>query len=133
MSGHLINTGTPSVHSGSGWAVPGTQPGTPRHPLAVSMVEAALSSPTHRETRQADGQWPYPRAEMRSARRIRERICEDAARLLRARGREAVLTTEDFLRLGWRRAQLAEHGAAAIANLSSENACGNDTRSPEVA
>lgn len=131
MSTSLINTGIPAVHSDSGWAVPGMRPGM--HPHAVSMVEAALSSPTHRETRQADGKWPFERAEMRSARRIRERIGEDAARLLRARGREAVLTTEDFLRLGWRRAQLAEHGAAAIARLSSENACGNDTFRPEIA
>ena len=129
MSTSLINTGIPAVHSDSGWAVPGTHPVAQR----LDLVVAALSSPTHRETRQADGKWPFERAEMRSARRIRERIGEDAARLLRARGREAVLTTEDFLRLGWRRAQLAEHGTAAIARLSSENACGNDTFQPEIA
>lgn len=102
----------------------------------TTLAVAALDSPTQREARRAtdDGFiWPVERGHMRSGRRIRERLREDAATLLRDRGREAVLTTEDFLRLGWQRSQLAEHGRAALEGLSTENHCGNDALHPEVA
>lgn len=99
----------------------------------TTLAVAALSAPTQREARRPTGEWPFARAEMRSARRIRERLREDAATLLRKRGSEAVLTTEDFLRLGWQRSQLAEHGRAALEGLSTENHCGKDALHPEVA
>jgi hypothetical protein len=102
----------------------------------TSLAQGALDSPTHREAKRStqDGLiWPVARAEMRSGRRIRERLAEDAQTLLRKRGPASVLFTEDFLRLGWLRPQLAEHGRAALESLSSENRCGNDALSPEVA
>ncbi len=90
MSTRLINTGIPAVHSGFGWAVPGTPPRGTLTTLAV----AALSAPTQREARHASGEWPVPRGEMRSARRIRERLAEDAATLIRKR---AILNDERFV------------------------------------
>jgi hypothetical protein len=126
----LINTGIPAVHSESGWAVPGTRPAAPPVAACVSLAQAALSSPTHRETRRPDGTWPVARAEMRSARRIRERLIEDARALI---ARRTILLTDDFLRLGWGRAQVNEHGRAAMLGLALENACGNEALGPEVA
>ena len=125
----LINTGIPAVHSESGWAIPGTRPAPPVA-ACVSLAQAALSSPTHRETRRPDGTWPVARAEMRSARRIRERLIEDARALI---ARRTILLTDDFLRMGWGRAQINEHGRAAMPGLALENACGNEAPGPEVA
>ena len=128
----LINTGIPAVHSESGWAVPGAHP-APGLAARVELAQAILSSPTHRETRRPDGTWPVARAEMRSARRIRERIIEDAQALIARRGSEAILLTDDFLHLGWGRAQIIEHGRAALEGFRRENACGNEPFGPEVA
>ncbi|MCA3606514.1 MAG: hypothetical protein IOC67_08425 [Methylobacterium sp.] len=128
----LINTGIPAVHSESGRAIPGTRPAPPVA-ACVSLAQAALSSPTHRETRRPDGTWPFARAEMRSARRIRERLIEDARALIARRGAGSILLTDDFLRLGWGRAQINEHGRAAMPGIALENACGNEALGPEVA
>ena len=90
-----------------------------RRTLPAETVLAALQSRTHLEQKRQtqDGAiWPFPRAEMRSARRIRERMQEDAMRLLH--GGETCLTVEDFRRLGWRREQIETHGREAMASLS---------------
>lgn len=63
--------------------------------------------------------WPRARAEMEDPAAIRARLGEDTADLLRAfKGR--VLTTDDFLRLGWSRAQLAAHRFGALRDMLGE-------------
>lgn len=57
--------------------------------------------------------WPVTRAEMITGPNIRERMAEDLGSLVRERGAEAVITTEDYLRLGWTRDQVALHGGRA--------------------
>ena len=57
--------------------------------------------------------WPVIRADMITGPNIRERMAEDLASLVRERGCDAVITTQDYLRLGWTRDQVEIHGARA--------------------
>jgi hypothetical protein len=101
--------------------------------LHPKIVLAALQSRAHLEAKREtqDGLiWPFARREMRSARRIRERIAEDAARLVRSG--ETCITTGDFLRIGWLRGQLETHGREALAALGPLEAA-IDPFSPEAA
>lgn len=63
--------------------------------------------------------WPRARAEMEDPAAIRARLGEDTAELL-ARHKGRVLTTDDFLRLGWSRAQLAAHRFGALRDMLGE-------------
>jgi hypothetical protein len=100
----------------------------------VAAPSAALFPDYDRERRRQthDGViWPLARHDMRNATAIRERMSQDLSRLLAERGKPAVVTTEDYLRLGWNREQVEKHGLAAsrlIANPvgAGENHCGND-------
>lgn len=77
----------------------------------------ATPLPTYkREAKRAtqDGYiWPFARGEMRNPQAICERMAEDLRAMLQARGAGAVITTEDYLRLGWHREQVQKHGLAA--------------------
>lgn len=74
--------------------------------LAMRALEAR--TPTH------DGYiWPALRADMVTSPNIRERMAEDLGKLLNDRGADAVITTEDYLRLGWTREQVTQHAARA--------------------
>lgn len=57
--------------------------------------------------------WPVTRAEMITGPNIRERMAEDLGSLVRERGADAVITTEDYLRLGWTRDQVTLHAGRA--------------------
>lgn len=61
--------------------------------------------------------WPCARGDMHTPRAIRERMAEDLRAMLQTRGAGAVITTEDYLRLGWRRDQVQRHGLAAASLL----------------
>lgn len=77
----------------------------------LDMQAARLS-----EARQAthDGYiWPVTRADMITGPNIRERMAEDLGRMVRERGADAVITTQDYLRLGWTRDQVEIHGGRA--------------------
>ncbi len=60
--------------------------------------------------------WPRARDLMEDPAAIRSRLGEDTAELLR-RHKGRVLTTDDFLRLGWNRAQLAAHRFGALRDM----------------
>lgn len=95
----------------------------------ISCAEVALFPAYQAEAKRQtdDGRiWPFSRSAMRNGQAIRERLAEDLRSLLRGRGAGAVITTEDYLLLGWRREQIERHGLAASQLLSNENACGND-------
>lgn len=95
----------------------------------IASAEVALFPAYQAEARRQtdDGRiWPFSRAAMRNGQAIRERIAEDLRALLRARGAGAVITTEDYLLLGWRRQQAEQHGLAAVRLLNPENSCGAD-------
>ena len=68
--------------------------------------------------------WPIARDEMVQTQPIRARMAEDMAALVRANA-GAVFTTDDFLRLGWRREQLDRHRQAAMDMFNGEGSCGN--------
>lgn len=95
----------------------------------IASADVALFPAYAKEARRQtdDGRiWPLGRSAMRNGQAIRERIAEDLRRLLQARGAGAVITTEDYLLLGWRREQVERHGLAASQLLNNENLCGND-------
>lgn len=64
--------------------------------------------------------WPERRADMASPVAIRERMAEDLSDLIYERGDEAVILTEDYLRLGWTRAQVDAHALAAACRLAQD-------------
>ncbi|MCA0404886.1 MAG: hypothetical protein LCH39_01875 [Proteobacteria bacterium] len=64
--------------------------------------------------------WPTARAEMRHPHAIRERLAEDLRAMLKARGVDAVITTEDYLVFGWAREQVQRHGLAAARLLEAD-------------
>ena len=64
--------------------------------------------------------WPYQRHAMRNPQAITERMAFDLSALLRDRGMEAQITTEDYLRLGWRRPQIERHGLDAARELAGQ-------------
>lgn len=64
--------------------------------------------------------WPERRADMTSPVAIRERMAEDLGALIFERGDEAVILTEDYLRLGWTRAQVDAHALAAACRLAQD-------------
>ncbi len=70
--------------------------------------------------------WPFTRDAMITQQNIRKRMAEDLRTMLQQRGMDAVVTTEDYLRLGWTRGQVIRHGLAAGRLLTGENGCGND-------
>jgi hypothetical protein len=70
--------------------------------------------------------WPVARRDMRTTRAIRERMAEDLAALVKNRGVEAVILTDDFLAMGWTREQINSHMLAASQHLATENDCGTD-------
>lgn len=57
--------------------------------------------------------WPAPRHRMLSPATIRARMAEDIAEMIRDRGIDGTVDTEDLTRLGWTPAQAREHGLAA--------------------
>lgn len=73
--------------------------------------------------------WPLKRGDMVTSAAIRERLAEDLAGLVRDRGADAVILTDDYLRLGWNRDQVAIHGKAATRLYQEQRrgrSCGND-------
>lgn len=91
----------PTAHLDAG------QAGAPVFDMQLArLAEARI--PTH------DGYiWPVLRGDMVTSASIRERMAEDLGKLLSERGGDAIITTEDYLRLGWTREQIALHGARA--------------------
>lgn len=57
--------------------------------------------------------WPVIRADMITGPNIRERMAEDLGSMIRERGADGVITTQDYLRLGWTRDQVEIHGGRA--------------------
>lgn len=86
--------------------------------------EATLLPTYKREAKRAthDGFiWPFARGRMCHPQAIRERMAEDLRAMLQARGAGAVVTAEDYLRLGWHREQVQKHGLAAAGLLRDVN------------
>jgi hypothetical protein len=64
--------------------------------------------------------WNLKRAEMTDTGLMRERMAHDIQAMLRDRGPHAVITTDDFLRLGWTRGQIDRHRAAACRLIKAD-------------
>lgn len=58
--------------------------------------------------------WPTARRAMADPRQIRRRMSGDLAALIRDAGSDVCITPEDLARIGWQKAQIREHGAAAV-------------------
>lgn len=82
-------------------------------PSAAPNTEVALHPEAARINHDARI-WPVNRAVMADFRCVRERMTEDAGRLLRRHTDDRVITAADFTRLGWTPAQVADHGATAL-------------------
>lgn len=76
--------------------------------------------------------WPTARADMRHPAAIRERLAEDLRAMLKARGVDAVITTEDYLVFGWAREQVQRHGLAAARLLEEASTAARTLTSPGV-
>lgn len=64
--------------------------------------------------------YPFARDAMRNPEAIRERMAADLSRLLDAQGMDAQITTEDYMRLGWRRQQVESHALEAARLLAGQ-------------
>ncbi len=86
----------------------------PEPGLGGSAVDMQAMRALEARTATDDGYiWPALRADMVTSPNIRERMAEDLGKLLNDRGADAVITTEDYLRLGWTREQVTLHAARA--------------------
>lgn len=78
--------------------------------------------------------WPEPRRAMTDAKLTMHRMAYDLSRMVAARGADAVITTDDYLRLGWTREQIAAHAVEAAGMLPEIIAAGPlSARQPEAA
>ncbi|MGY6246228.1 hypothetical protein ACXIUS_01605 [Bosea thiooxidans] len=78
-----------------------------------------MHSPTldHRTPTHDGFIWPQPRNRMDDAGAVRQRMAEDIGRLVKDRGEEAVIDTDDLIRLGWRPEHVRAYAAAALSTL----------------
>lgn len=78
-----------------------------------------MHSPTvdHRTPTHDGFIWPEPRNRMAGAGAVRQRMAEDISRLVRDRGEDAVIDTDDLIRLGWRPEHVRAYAAAALSTL----------------
>ena len=92
---------------------------SPAEILASAEIALFPAYPAEARRRTDDGLiWPFSRAAMRNPEAIRERMAGDLRDLLRARGAGTLVTTADYLLLGWRREQVERHGLAAARLLA---------------
>ncbi|BCB18030.1 hypothetical protein [Bosea sp. ANAM02] len=80
-----------------------------------------MHSPTvdHRTPTHDGFIWPQPRNRMVDAGAVRQRMAEDISRLVKDRGEDAVIDTDDLIRLGWRPEHVRAYAAAAFSTLPS--------------
>lgn len=78
---------------------------------------APLSQAAHRVITDDGIIWHLNRAQMTDRGLMRERMAHDIRNMLRDRGPDAVLITDDFLAIGWTRAQVELHYRAAFSLL----------------
>ena len=78
-----------------------------------------MHSPTvdHRTPTHDGFIWPEPRNRMDDAGAVRQRMAEDISRLVKDRGEDAVIDTDDLIRLGWRPEHVRAYAAAALSTL----------------
>ncbi|WP_336810906.1 hypothetical protein [Bosea sp. MMO-172] len=64
--------------------------------------------------------WKEPRHRMVDAGAVRQRMAEDIGHLVEDRGDEAVIDTDDLIRLGWRPEHVRAYAAAALSSLPAK-------------
>lgn len=81
-----------------------------------------MHSPTfdHRTPTHDGFIWPEPRIRMDDAGAVRQRMAEDISRLVRDRREDAVIDTDDLIRLGWRPEHVRAYAVAALSTLPSQ-------------
>lgn len=72
--------------------------------------------------------WKEPRHRMVDAGAIRQRMAEDIGRLVEDRGDDAVIDTDDLIRLGWRPEHVRAYAAAALSTLPGPKRAGRCRR-----
>lgn len=80
-----------------------------------------MHSPTvdHRTPTHDGFIWPQPRDRMDEPGAVRQRMAEDIGRLVKDQGEDAVIDTDDLIRLGWRPEHVRAYAAAALSTLPS--------------